>query len=76
MAAVINLPSFDWIICLFICCETAVLKMDKTLENPRKLVLKPDDYVTADWAGDFIYTVYITFYIYISKQFSRNELYY
>lgn len=50
--------------------------MDKTLENPRKLVLKPDDYVTADWAGDFIYTVYITFYIYISKQFSRNELYY
>uniref|UniRef100_A0A8C2PV05 F-box protein 7 n=1 Tax=Cyprinus carpio TaxID=7962 RepID=A0A8C2PV05_CYPCA len=47
----------------------AVLKMDKTLENPRKLVLKPDDYVTADWAGDFIYTVYITFYIYISEQF-------
>uniref|UniRef100_A0A8C2AGL4 F-box protein 7 n=1 Tax=Cyprinus carpio TaxID=7962 RepID=A0A8C2AGL4_CYPCA len=36
----------------------AVLKMDKTLENPRKLVLKPDDYVTADWAGGCAGVVY------------------
>ncbi|XP_016370261.1 F-box only protein 7-like [Sinocyclocheilus rhinocerous] len=36
----------------------AVLKMDKTVENSRKLVLKPDDYVTADWAGGCAGVVY------------------
>lgn len=36
----------------------AVLKMDKTMENSRKLVLKPDDYVTADWAGGSAGVVY------------------
>lgn len=36
----------------------AVLKMDKTMENSRKLVLKPDDYVTADWAGGCAGVVY------------------
>ncbi|XP_051976695.1 F-box only protein 7-like [Xyrauchen texanus] len=35
----------------------AVLKMDKSLESSRKLVLKPDAYVTPDWAGgtDVVY---------------------
>ncbi|XP_016302892.1 F-box only protein 7-like [Sinocyclocheilus anshuiensis] len=36
----------------------AVLKMDKSMENSRKLVLKPDDYVTADWAGGCTGVVY------------------
>ncbi|KAL1275274.1 hypothetical protein QQF64_034897 [Cirrhinus molitorella] len=36
----------------------AVLKMDKTMEKSRKLVLKPDDYVTADWAGGSTSVVY------------------
>ncbi|XP_016367585.1 F-box only protein 7-like isoform X2 [Sinocyclocheilus rhinocerous] len=36
----------------------AVLKMDKSMENSRKLVLKPDDYVTADWAGGCAGVVY------------------
>ncbi|RXN08133.1 F-box only 7 [Labeo rohita] len=36
----------------------AVLKMDKTMENSRKLVLKPDDYVTADLAGGSTGVVY------------------
>uniref|UniRef100_A0A671SG88 F-box only protein 7-like n=1 Tax=Sinocyclocheilus anshuiensis TaxID=1608454 RepID=A0A671SG88_9TELE len=36
----------------------AVLKMDKIMENSRKLVLKPDDYVTADWAGGCAGVVY------------------
>ncbi len=44
--------------------------MDKTMENSRKLVLKPDDYVTADWAGNFIYVLHFIFilHIYIYKQ--------
>ncbi len=53
-AAVVRLASFELIECLCVCCETAVLKMDKTMENSRKLVLKPDDYVTADGAGNCI----------------------
>ncbi|XP_026110918.1 F-box only protein 7-like [Carassius auratus] len=36
----------------------AVLKMEKSMENSRKLVLKPDDYVTADWAGGCAGVVY------------------
>ncbi|XP_051974333.1 F-box only protein 7 [Xyrauchen texanus] len=36
----------------------AVLKMDKHLESSRKLVLKPDAYVTPDWAGGSTEVVY------------------
>lgn len=36
----------------------AVLKMDKTMENSRKLPLKPDVYVTADWAAGSAGVVY------------------
>ncbi|XP_067246898.1 F-box only protein 7 [Chanodichthys erythropterus] len=36
----------------------AVLKMDKAMENSRKLVLKADDYVMADWAGGSAGVVY------------------
>ncbi|NP_001020670.1 F-box only protein 7 [Danio rerio] len=36
----------------------AVLKMETSLENSRKLLLKPDEYVTAEWTGGSSGVVY------------------